>query len=151
MLVSEGKILYLNFVYLTFMFDIFFYLQISLMYSSLVTGSLSLILSPLLREWSCVRYKSSRPFVLVSFPSSVMRIDSMSLFPPPSACSQYRCHLPKWHLWKLLNLKNKQAFDLCFFSFTCFLGQLNVLQMSEELRFLIVKIEFKESKHNLYP
>lgn len=38
-----------------------------------------------------------------------------------------------------------------FFSFTCFLGQLNVLQMSEELSFLIVKIEFKESKHNLYP
>ena len=43
------------------------------------------------------------------------------------------------------------VFLVFFFSSTCFLGQLNVLQMSEKLSLLIVIIGFKESKHNLYP
>ena len=105
MLVSEGKIPYFSFLFRTFMFTVFFYLQVSLMYSSPHRWQSQL-------DLVCVRCKASGPFVLVTFPSNVIRIDSMSLIPPPSACSQYRCHLPKWHLWKLLNLKNKKAFDL---------------------------------------
>ena len=150
MLVSEGKILYFSFLFRTFMFTVFSYLQVSLMYSSPHCWQSQL-------DLVCVRCKASRPFVLVTFPSNVIRIDSVSLIPPPSACSQYRCHLPKWHLWKLLNLKNKKAFDLWkvqwlfFFPLFAFWTNWKSCKWSEELSFLIVKIGFKESKHSLYP